>query len=323
VPGNGLSGIEWLPKTREIVGGQIRQGGLIAVGLNGAVREIVPGNAIVTPCGLAFSPCGELAVSCEEGGMMVLVDPAGRASWFFDYGHYDAPTAFVVFAPNGTLYANGELTPGQPVRVIQLRPGGVLETFAAADVPCGAVRRPDGSLVVSECAAGRITELSPDGSRTILVQGLKYPQSLALDAQSNLYVVTGGVLAPHGGCPLWGDTILRISPQGFATVVARFERVSGLAVAPLGDLFVGIGGGVAVITQDGSAKEFAPFFPDPRGIAFDLAGNLYVSDNSLNGIARISGFPQGVLSGLVTDESGMAVAGARIQVLSDCGRAGS
>ena len=53
-----------------------------------------------------------------------------------------------------------------------------------------------------------------------------------------------------------------------------------------------------------------------RGMAFDLAGNLYVSDADLNGIMRIGGFPQGTLSGVVTNSSGESIGGARVQVLA-------
>jgi hypothetical protein len=73
IPGNGLSGIGWLAETQEVVGGQLRQGGVIAVSREGVVRTLVAGNGIVTPMGLAFSPCGELAVVCDDGGMMALV----------------------------------------------------------------------------------------------------------------------------------------------------------------------------------------------------------------------------------------------------------
>jgi hypothetical protein len=47
-----------------------------------------------------------------------------------------------------------------------------------------------------------------------------------------------------------------------------------------------------------------------------LAGYLYVSDERANGILRIGGFPQGTISGVVTDASGPPVANARVQVLS-------
>jgi hypothetical protein len=68
VPENGLSGIEWLPQSQEVVGGQLRRGALIAVSLSdGSRREIVSGNFLVSPMGVAFSACGELAVSCDDG----------------------------------------------------------------------------------------------------------------------------------------------------------------------------------------------------------------------------------------------------------------
>jgi hypothetical protein len=47
-----------------------------------------------------------------------------------------------------------------------------------------------------------------------------------------------------------------------------------------------------------------------------LAGNLYAADADLNGILRIGEFPQGTISGIVTDASGRPVAEARTRVFS-------
>jgi len=90
-----------------------------------------------------------------------------------------------------------------------------------------------------------------------------------------------------------------------------------LAVGPSGDLFSTVGGGVSRISPDGTVTHIANGLRHTMGLAFDLAGNLYVSDAALNGIVRIGGFPQGTLSGMVTDGSGAPVKGARVQVLSD------
>jgi len=319
IPVNGLSGIEWLPKTGEIVGGQLRQGGLIAVKPDGTLREIVPGNGLVTPMALAFSPCGELAVNNDDGGMMALVNPAGKASWFLDYISFIPPVSFVAFAPDGTLYTS-EAAPGLfPVRVAVMPPGEPLRTLISADMPSGVAYRADGTLFAAETGGGRVTQVNPDGSTAVLAEGLQYPGSLVIDADGNLYVTTGtGGFPPiEGQVPAQGDTILRLTPDGTVTTLARPGWVSALAVGPSGDLFSTVGGGVSRISPDGTVTHIANGLRHTMGLAFDLAGNLYVSDAALNGIVRIGGFPQGTLSGMVTDGSGAPVKGARVQVLSD------
>lgn len=318
IPGNGLSGIEWLPDTGEIVGGQLRQGGLIAVGPDGTIREIVPGNGLVTPMGMAFSPCGELAVANDDGGMMTLVDPGGQVSWFFDYVSFTPPTPFVVFGPDGLLYAS-EGAPGMPERVSVVRPGETLHTLVQVDMPCGLALRTDGTLIVAETSAGRITEIGSDGSTAVLAEGLDFPQALALDADGNLYASTGTsgqTLDEVFNVPSAGDTIIRITQGGDVTTVAGVLWTSSLVVGPSGDLFAARGGNVERITPDGSVSTLVAGFQSGIGLAFDLAGYLYVSDSDWNGIVRIAGFPQGTLSGVVTDISGALVQGARVQVLA-------
>jgi len=53
------------------------------------------------------------------------------------------------------------------------------------------------------------------------------------------------------------------------------------------------------------------------GLAFDLAGMLYVSDIARCGIVRIDGFPNGELTGVVKSQSGAPVEGAHVTVVSD------
>jgi len=319
IPINGLSGIEWLPDTGEIVGGQVRQGGLIAVGTDGTLREIVPGNGLVTPNGMAFSPSGELAVANDDGEMMALVSSAGDVSWFFDYSSFVPPVPYLAFAPDGTLYAS-EGCPGCPERVLVVPPGERPRRLIDAAMPSGVAIFSDGSVLVSETSAGRIIKINPDGSTTVLVAGLDFPQALAVSIDGSVYVVTGKAgahLDPVFPVPCWGDTIMRIAPDGGLTTVAEVMWVAGLAVGPSGDLFAAQGAGVVRISPDGRVSAFAGGLFQPMGLAFDLTGNLYASEAEGNGIACICGFPQGTLSGVVTDEAGTPINGAQVQALSD------
>jgi sugar lactone lactonase YvrE len=318
IENNGLSGIEWLPSTREIVGGQLRRGGVIAVGEDGQVREIIPGNGIITPMGMAFSPCGELAVANDEGEMMTLIDPAGHVSLLFTYNSFTPPTSFVAFASDGTLYTT-EGAPGMPEQVSILTPGGMLQPLIQAAMPCGIAYRTDGTIFVAETSAGRITQINPDGSTMVFADGLAYPQDLTLDSKGNLYVVTGPLnFTPEGvfNTPNDGDTILRITPEGFVTTLVSMRGVTSLAVDSADQLFASAGGFISRISPTGEVSPFSEGLTFIRGMAFDLAGYLYIADADLNGIARIDGFHQGLISGVVTDEAGAPIEGVRVQVLS-------
>ena len=319
IPENGLSGIEWWPKTQEIIGGQLRQGGLIAVSLDGSLREIVSGNGIVTPMGMAFSPCGDLAVANDDGGMMALVDPAGKVSWFFDYPSFTPPTPFVAFARDGTLFASVG-APSMPEEILTVPPGGMPGTLVKSAMPCGLVYQDDGTLFVAETSTGSIIKIYRDGLKATFVEGLKFPQDLALDTEGNLYVITGPSDFTGNAVfktPNDGDTILRITPDGGVSTLAHLKGVAALAIGPGDELFAAAGSRLWRVAANSDLSLFADGLRFIRGLDFDLAGNLYASDADLNGILRIGGFPQGTISGIVMDISGKPVLGARVQVLSD------
>jgi sugar lactone lactonase YvrE len=319
IPLNGLSGLEWLPDTDEVVGGQLRQGAVLAVGPSGALRELVPGNGLVSPMGMAFAPDGSLAVANDDGGMMARVQPSDQVSWFFDYISFTPPMPYVAYAPDGTLYAS-EGAPGNVGRIVRLPPGARQpESWVTVDWPSGLAREAGGAWLVAETKAGRITRVNPDRSTATVATGLRYPQALALTAAGRTYAVVGpqdGVLDETFPVPNEGDTVVEIVGGGQVVTLTHVARAAALAVAPGGDLYVAAGAHVARIAPDGTATPFAYGFKQAMGLAFDLAGDLYVSDAEGNGIARIQGFPQGGVQGQVQAANGTPLSGAELSLRS-------
>jgi hypothetical protein len=105
--------------------------------------------------------------------------------------------------------------------------------------------------------------------------------------------------------------------DGRAVTVASVMHAAGLAVGADGSLFVAAAQRLLRITPQGQATAFADGFEQAVGLAFDVHGDLYVSDAVLNGVARIRGFAQGTLQGRARLANGTPVPGARVQVLSD------
>src|SRR3972149_3063355 len=299
-------------------GSRASSGKIYSIAPDGTQREIIAGNGIVTPMGMAFSPCGDLAVANDDGGMMALINAAGEVSWFFDYPSFTPPTPFVAYTRDGTLFASVG-APGMPEEILKVAPGGTPLTFVESNMPCGLAYRADGALFVAETSTGRIMLINPDGSEEVFAEGLKYPQDLVLDSESNLYVVTGP--DDFTGNELFktpnnGDTITCIKQDGSINTIASIEGVSALSISSEGDLFAASGPRIIKVEANGKTTVFSDGMHYIRGLAFDLAGNLYTANADINGIMRIGGFPQGTVNGTVTDKSGTIIEGAKVQGLS-------
>ena len=89
--------------------------------------------------------------------------------------------------------------------------------------PEGPVVMPDGSIVLVEINGGRVTRVDPaTGTKTVIAEGLKGPNGLALGPDGMLYLCTnggfgwieeGGTLMPHETAPDYaGGSIQRVDP---------------------------------------------------------------------------------------------------------------
>lgn len=85
------------------------------------------------------------------------------------------------------------LLTGEAFGVVQLfdRKGTFVRDVEGLDKPGAAIECRDGSLLVSEPAAGRIVRISGD-ERSVLVKGLRMPAALADAGDGTVFVVEGG-----------------------------------------------------------------------------------------------------------------------------------
>jgi sugar lactone lactonase YvrE len=165
---------------------------------------------------------------------------------------------------------------------------GGLAVNAVLGWPTGVVRAPDGTLYVAEFSGHRVRAIGADGAiRTVAGTGaagyggdggaataalLDSPQELALDANGVLYVADTN-----------NHRIRRIAANGVITTVA--------------------GNGNPASAGDGGSALAASLYR-PYGLAFDAAGNLYVSEMSGHRIRKIA------VNGMISTYTGTGVAGA-------------
>jgi sugar lactone lactonase YvrE len=297
-------------------------GALYRVHPDGTWTTVLPGNGMATPQFMALSPVGELYVVNDESGRVVRIE-AGRGQPFANVVSYITPYADLAFQPSGSFYLS-EAAPGFEPRLIHVSPTGqVSEVSHDFDWPSGLAFTPDGTLYAAEYESGEVSALAAGGGATLLADGLNHPQALAADAAGNLYVTTSSESASAGAVPeeaLNDYALWKIDPTGAKTVLAAL-RAREVVFSPGGDLLVtaplGHQSGVLRVAPDGTITPFVSGFLTSVGLAFDLAGNLYVSDDVDNSITRISGFPRGGIQGRVTNvDTGQPLPAATLSVVS-------
>jgi sugar lactone lactonase YvrE len=197
----------------------------------------------------------------------------------------------------------------------------VSEPALAAPVPAAAASVARAQEAVVTTLAGSGVAGFADGPGT--TARFNNPAGMALDRAGNLYVAD---ISNH--------RIRRVAPDGTVTTVAgtgepgfangpvataRFNAPIGLALSPLGALFVAerenhrlrrvaFGGDVRLFAGAGTIGRAdglgaAAQFNNPTGLAFDGLGNLYVSDFANHTIRKVTS------AGVVTTLAGTGVAG--------------
>ena len=192
-----------------------------------------------------------------SGPRTAAVDGTG-AVWFTDTGHHQIkrldPAIDLVTVVAGTGFAGGPIGDGGHAVSAGLNmPHGV-----ALDNPGGAPR----TLYIADSANNRIRKVALDSGVITTVAGTGRPGF-------------GGDGGPAAAAPLDHPRFLLVEPDG-SLIVADTGNARVRRIDPQGMIRTIAGTGHRGYTGDGGPATAASL-DDPRGLALDAAGNLYIS----------------------------------------------
>jgi len=290
--------------------------------------------ALANPRSVAVDAAGNLYVADVDRGDVQKITPSGQVSAAALTGAamIHDPIGLKVARDGSVLVADSDdgavyiISPGGVVTAMA-QPSGAAR-FA---VPTSAAEDSAGNIYVANNGSHVIVKITPGGVASVFAgkpgasgsadgkgsdARFNVPRDIAMDGQDDLYVADEG-----------NSNIRKITPDGFVSTLAGiagkpgnadgeglaagFNIPRGIAVDAAGTIYVAdtenhcirkISAAGVVSTFAGEAGKAAMAdgvgaaarFSEPRGIALDAAGNLYVADTGNLAIREIA--PGGVVS---------------------------
>lgn len=265
---------------------------------------------------LKRSPQGTVT-ALAVSGRAVAADPRGGAAYAWNNAVYRVDAANKITLAAGTGAGLGEITgDGASAEMARLQaPAAVAYdregNLYIADERAHRIRRVTPAGLITTVAGNGRAAYSGDGGPADKAS-LNAPRGIAFDANGFLYVADSGnnavrLISPSGAITsAAGNGFSGFRGDGGPATAAQLNAPSAIAVDPnTSEIFIAdtgnhrvrrisragliataAGTGTAGMAFEGSAAVFAQL-NEPRGVAIDAVGNIYIADTGNNRIRRI------------------------------------
>jgi NHL repeat len=221
---------------------------------NGNLSPYATGVGLVY--GVAVDAQGDLYVADAGGDVIRKITPAGDTTVVGSGTILGSPDG-MAFDDAGNVFTSGA---GWGGTINRIAPDGTITRLVTGVGGYGLARDAAGNLYSTQ--GNRVVKYDINGVTTTIASGFQFAWGLAFDPSGNLFVAD-----------YYGNSIIKITPQGQTSLFAAMDLPTGLAFDSHGDLYVcnitrsSPLGYLAKVTPDGTVSTFATGLDYPTAIA--------------------------------------------------------